>query len=295
MNISLSKNEKIALFAVVFVIIAVAGTFIFLLPNFEKVSASRAIENERKERLESLNRDFGLPAFQAIEDDIIKAYEDGKDASENFYGETFTSYNADRLVRRVLSKMDLEIDNVQVNAIGLYNLTLTQFAPSLSWTSTDDEAIIYSDEQLDDLTAIAPIAEFETRGALRYFMRNATRQQALDFYDAVDKTPEFLEAMRGFLAEESQEFRVQSARFNIALTDEQAEELSMHIFKLHELPTDSDDNFYGNTYISNFSASTDQQADELSDDEQYYVIDILFFIVRPMQTPRFDYETKFTW
>jgi len=309
MNVSLSKNEQIVLFVLVFVIIAVAGTILFLMPSFETIEASQALRDQKRAEFNSLSESLGLAKFQEVEAAIMQAYEDGKHASANFYSEAFTDYNADRLIRGVLAEIDLTINNLVINRLRTHNLRLIQHRDPHIVYDLQILAEIYNEE--NELMAligdgnptsavIDPPENLEKLNDLRLYMMTANRAEGLDFFteNRDNINLDLATAMREFLARNDETVMVQSVRFDIPLTVEKADELSMHIYKLNEVERVEGENFK-TTYISSMVWKDNDESDTVGGGidgaPRIYTVEILFFVIHPMQTPSFDYEDKFPW
>jgi hypothetical protein len=301
---TLGKNEQIVLFVVVFLVIAVAGFFIFLWPEYNKISANRAVFNQRQAQFNSSSEELGLDKFQEKEAEILAAYENGKDVSEAFYSSASENYDVDRLVRSILGDIDLDINNLTINPLRNFPLTLTVFRPEgvvdelsrmAQIGAADDEEgegegegdaagepvgeASYDD---GDSGILARVPEdINDVDALVGFMTGANRNEVLDFFEENEKTEDVIAAMREFLDDKTQAVLSQTVQFDIMLTDSEAFELSMHIYRLTE-----------STYISSMLIGGDTDA---SGGRRSRTIEMKFFVVNPLDTPDFNYEEEFVW
>ncbi|MCL2036489.1 MAG: hypothetical protein FWG83_03780 [Oscillospiraceae bacterium] len=285
-NITLGKKEQIALFAVVFIALAVAGFFIFLSPVLESINSNEEKRDARKKHFEEREQALGLQAFRDVETIIKVLHAEGKEAATVFYDEYFTNYDADRLVRRVLSEKGFETDNLSFNNVGRQQLGLTKSQGT--GVSGDDRAEIGESPNAEG----AESAVFRNKAeAWRYF----TTQEVV--------TPEVVEIMRDYLAQEVEELHVLRAEFEIPLTQEEAWELSMLVYKLMEWEVVGDETLpYGTTYISAMEASDTStnvsSAMEIKEGARFYKVVIEFYIFHPLPDnpdTMFGYENKFEW
>jgi hypothetical protein len=310
MNVSLSKNEQIVLFIVVFLVIAVAGSIIFLGPRFEDIEASQKVRDQKQAELNSLNQTLGLPKFQEVEAQIRQAYDEGKDASEHFYVEAFATFEADRLVRSLLAELNLVTSNLVVNRMGTHTLRVNKFSPVPLRAEIDELALLHNDEEAlrlligDDPTSavIAEPEDLSDLDELRLYMLTADRTEGLNFLEKHRENLNFYlaAAARDFLARNDEIIRVQRARFSIPLTEAVAHDLSMLIFELGKREREPGIPFK-NTYVSSMSWVEQDENNPVGGGmptaDRVYTVDILFFIIEPLQTPEFHYEEMFagTW
>jgi hypothetical protein len=295
MNVSLSKNEQLILFVVVFAIIAVAGTILFLMPKFEQIGASNTVYNQKRTELDTLSTDFGLEKFKEVEANINKAREEGVEAAKPFYGRDFTSYDADRMIRDILAERNLLLDNLAINRMGLYDMRLSIHRPDVLVSEIGDEARVTLGNTGGDETAPTPENAEETEEnieAMRAFMATTTRARALNFYEAHQNNLSLVRATREFLERDSETLHMQSVRFEIQLTPEEAFDLSMHIYQLHELKDESGELMFGTTYINRLEImqSSTMLAGDVREGANPYSIEVFFFIAPDLETfvPRYE-------
>ena len=91
----ISKQERILI--VVFLVAAIIGVgiFVFILPNFNKIS-------DNNKQLASVNKQYAdinkqLEHESTIDNEISQAYEDGKNLADKFFND-LTEYEADEIV-----------------------------------------------------------------------------------------------------------------------------------------------------------------------------------------------------
>jgi hypothetical protein len=313
----------------IFIVIVIAGGVLFLWSEYGKIEENRTILNSRRAELENLEGELGIDKFEILERSIILAYEDGKDASAVFYNDEMTTYEADRLIRSVLSGVSLNLDNLTVNQMFTHSFMLSIFREygisygikemavigeagdrvsdegeegaegAESASDSEGEAAADSGEVISTTPTVAPedATDLETMIA---FMMNAPRVQAIDFFEEnitnQARAAHVVTAMREFLANETETVAMQNVRFEIPMTRAEAFALSMHVFNLGNatyIAGMSTAELQPGTYVNEYGEIT--QGGAVPDGTRLYTVDIMFFIVEPMEQPNFDYSTRFTW
>ncbi|MCL1788898.1 MAG: hypothetical protein FWG33_00910 [Oscillospiraceae bacterium] len=328
---TLSKNEQIAVFVLIFIVIAVAGGILFVMPQYNKISDNKIVLDSKKAEFVRLEDELGFVRFEDIEKSVIAAYEDGRSVSETFYEGEMKTYESDRLVRNILQGVNLNTDNLVINQLTTHSLMLSIFRDSDISYPIKDMATIGNAGDLADSeegeagtaeggeqpaaegesaeggeavsipepVAIAPEDSADLEAMVAYMM-NAPRVGALDFYEDnmtdSQRAAYIVTAMREFLANESETVAMQSVQFEIPLTRAEAFTLSMHVYGLNNA-----------SYITGMThRELDGETVTNADGEQVtvsaapggkrlYTIDMMFFIVEPMEEPNFDYATRFNW
>lgn len=268
----------------------------FLSPKLAEINANKEVRVQRETTLSNLRQEFSLERFREVEQQINTNYENGKDASRPFYGVNFTSYEADRRTREILEEVDLEIDNLLIQTLLRYNLNMEIFRPGVVSSEIDEDGVWIVVPAADNSSASTGLLlpDMEPSDLIKR-MQEVNRQEAIDFFNDSDtvKNSINVEAMREFLAREEEEVVAQEVSFRIELTTEEANRLSMHIHNLHEWEDEHGDLVYGTTYIRTMTSEPASDGD--NEDVRIYNIVMLFFIVRPMDTPHFEYEGMFNW
>ena len=125
----LSKQERIAAIVVLVLVILVAGVFIFIKPNIETINAT-------KETLAIKEREYNDAVNKAakkgqLREDILAAYDKGKNLADMFYPE-LAAYEADYELHEFLSnsKAKILIEDLQVSAPTTGGLNSNLVAPS---------------------------------------------------------------------------------------------------------------------------------------------------------------------
>ncbi|MCL1902896.1 MAG: hypothetical protein FWF94_00575 [Oscillospiraceae bacterium] len=329
---TLSRNEQIAVFILIFIIVAAAGVILFIWPQYNSIKDNKALLDSKKAEFVRLEDELGFSKFEKMEKEIVEAYEDGRDVSENFYEEELTAYNADRLVRDVLQGVGLNTDNLIVNQLSTHSLMLSIFrdtdisypikdlatignADDVSAASNDAEASGEEGENNADnenndndeaaaaepAAAPAPVAvapsdddDADLEAMVAYLM-NAPRVGALDYYEQNMANPAkavyVVTAMREFLSNESETVAMQSVQFEIPLTKEEAFALSMYVYNLPNA-----------SYITSIThreldgtTNADGEVVNTAGGKRLYTVNMMFFIVEPMEEPNFTYATRFNW
>jgi hypothetical protein len=280
----------------IFVAFGLVGYSVFLSPKLAEINANKEVRVQRETTLSNLRQEFSLERFREVEQQINTNYENGKDASRPFYGVNFTSYEADRRTREILEEVDLEIDNLLIQTLLRYNLNMEIFRPGVVSSEIDEDGVWIVVPAADNSSASTGLLlpDMEPSDLIKR-MQEVNRQEAIDFFNDSDtvKNSINVEAMREFLAREEEEVVAQEVSFRIELTTEEANRLSMHIHNLHEWEDEHGDLVYGTTYIRTMTSEPASDGD--NEDVRIYNIVMLFFIVRPMDTPHFEYEGMFNW
>jgi hypothetical protein len=311
MNVSLSKNEQIVLFVVVFLVVAVAGTIIFLMPRFDEIEASREALNQQRAQFAQLNEELGLQAFKNMEEQIMDAFHLGKETSEAFYSEAFTSYNADRLIRGVLAQLDLTIDNLSISRLSTYDMRLALHTDEDVWTILSElVAVQNAKDVLNEILLAGDFTEavidepedLSDMDAVKLYLMTASKPEGLAFLEKHwdNMNLEFTAAAREFLVRFDETILMQSVRFEIPMTEEKANDLSMLVYEIDQVQRNETENFK-TTYISQMTWRDREDEDKIGagmdNADRVYTVQILFFVIRPMVEPTFDYEATFegTW
>jgi hypothetical protein len=294
---ALSKNEQIALFVVVFLIISVAGLFIFLLPAIEQIEPNQqALEAEQK-RLADLKERLGDPAFDAIGQQIIREYEGSKDAALVFHNDEFKDFEIDRIVQSILSSPDVAMrtDNLNIIRLGTTSLSANLFTPA---------NITYTIKELARVNATVDRLEANDPRQMNRSMAGITsRRDALDTFDRwLKSTPsdevhydnsDVVKAMMRYLHSQTEVVGSQIVTFEIPMNEAQKDALSMHIFNREQA-----------TYIRSMRRGDEVDPRTLvlaatvdDDDTDYapppvaggdtfmYAVELVFYIVEPLQKP----------
>ena len=126
----LSKQERIAAIVVVILVILVAGVFIFIKPNIETITATKAtLESKEKEYNDAVNR---VATKDGLRTQILEAYNRGKNLADMFYPE-LSAYEADDLLREFLasSKANILVEGITgVSAPTTANLSTNIYVPA---------------------------------------------------------------------------------------------------------------------------------------------------------------------
>ena len=326
MNLSLSKNEQIVVCVLIFIVIAVAGVFLFILPEYNKIGPNRATLAEKRAEVEQLSEEFSLEKFTAIEQSIIRAYEDGRDASNAFYETEFVHFEADRLIQGILRDMNLITDNIEVSALTTHGLTASIFRTTDIVYDIKSKAIIgaavvedstaptpegegEAPAEGEEAAAPPPVAAVDTAGMpeMAKPLVGTSREYALDWFDSeMEKARmgqlengvtalDIVEAMRWYLSTESETVVAQSVKFEMPMTSAEATMFTMGIYNLPQA-----------SYILGMTWEEIEDEAVIGEDgsevsmltagtKRMWEIDLLFFVVQPMDEPNFEYRDKFNW
>jgi hypothetical protein len=328
---TLSRNEQIALYILIFLVISIAGLFIFLLPANKKIGENNEILAARRAALEKYEKDLGLAAFEQVEKDIFDAYEAGKDSANNFHNEEYLNFQADRMIQGILADAGLSTSNMKINDLTTYNLALTIFRPTDILYDIKEAATIGTadgvpvpappaadgedGEGTDAATAPAPAPTADI-SEMKRILAGASRRQALTEYERAMESVrngesgnitalDVAAAMREYLSTQTETVLARSVSFEIPITREELEMLSQHIFEL-ELATYVLRVSYKE--LPNTGGSAPPAADGDDDapppptpqgggDRKLFDIEVMFLIAEPMNEPsgHLTFRDRFTW
>lgn len=124
----ISKQERILI--VVFLVAAIIGVgiFVFILPNFNKIS-------DNNKQLASVNKQYAdinkqLEHESTIDNEISQAYEDGKNLADKFFND-LTEYEADEIMRKFIANgKDITIDGLTILPFSTQALSVSVFSPT---------------------------------------------------------------------------------------------------------------------------------------------------------------------
>lgn len=124
----ISKQERILI--VVFLVAAIIGVgiFVFILPNFNKIS-------DNNKQLASVNKQYAdinkqLEHESTIDNEISQAYEDGKNLADKFFND-LTEYEADEIMRKFIANgKDITIDGLTISPFSTQALSVSVFSPT---------------------------------------------------------------------------------------------------------------------------------------------------------------------
>ena len=124
----LSKQERIAAIVVVILLILVAGVFVFIKPNIETISSTKAtLKAKEKEYNEDVAK---VARKEELRKQILDAYDEGKNMADMFFPE-LASYEADNEFRAFLSqcKSNVLVEDFEVSAPTTAGLSTNIFIP----------------------------------------------------------------------------------------------------------------------------------------------------------------------
>ncbi|MCL1866621.1 MAG: hypothetical protein FWF82_04355 [Oscillospiraceae bacterium] len=177
-----------------------------------------------------------------IEQQIMTVYEECMLISSCFFDEGLTGDDIRKIIQDVSlfsSEVNFEIDNILIGSASLYTMGYD--------------------------------GEFEPTGILI----DASRQEALDYHDSNDKTPEVIESIKEYLSGESEIMLMQNVSFHAIMTEEEAGIFSEYI-QQHDKTV----------RISSFSKR------EIPDtDEFVYSVELMFFIIYLAREPDYDFTS----
>ena len=129
----ISKQERIAIICFLVAAILGVGIFVFVLPNFNKIDTNNkqltAVKQEYSDILKQLEH------TSSIDDEISKAYEEGKNLADTFYDD-LTPYEADEIMRQFIATFNkqegknITIDGLSISPFATQTLTVSVFRSS---------------------------------------------------------------------------------------------------------------------------------------------------------------------
>ena len=129
----ISKQERIAIICFLVAAILGVGIFVFVLPNFNKIDTNNkqltAVKQEYNDIIKHLEH------TSTIDDEISKAYEEGKNLADTFYDD-LTPYEADEIMRQFIATFNkqegknITIDGLSISPFATQTLTVSVFRSS---------------------------------------------------------------------------------------------------------------------------------------------------------------------
>ena len=124
----LSNKEMIILAVFLAIVIMVAGTFLFILPEYEKIEPNRntlqATKDEKDQVYASLEREA------TIDQEIQDAIDQAKTLSLYFY-EDMTTHEADVIVREILEATNMSTRSLSLGDYTTATLTVTDYVEAV--------------------------------------------------------------------------------------------------------------------------------------------------------------------
>ena len=130
----LSNKEKIILAVFLAVVIIVAGVFLIILPEYNKIEPNRnTLANVQAQR-DQVNQTLLREA--TIDQEIQTALDKANEFSGKFYDD-LTTYQADMILRDILKETNLETDTLSITDFTTRSLTLTEDVDAVVKVSRD--------------------------------------------------------------------------------------------------------------------------------------------------------------
>lgn len=149
----LSNKEKVILAVFLAIVIIVAGAFVVVLPEYNKIEGNRAdlenIKNQRDQLYQTLTRESTI-------DNELKAAADKADKFANYFYDDMTTYEADAMFRQILEEGGLKTDSLNISPFSTSTLTVSEYVetfvsyPLKEYSGyVDDRGIDFSQYQLN--------------------------------------------------------------------------------------------------------------------------------------------------
>lgn len=124
----LSNKEKIILAVFLAVVIIVAGVFLIILPEYNKIEPNRnTLANVQSQR-DQVNQTLLREA--TIDQEIQTALDKANEFSEKFYDD-LTTYEADMILREILTETNLETSGLSISGFTTSDLTLSEYVDAV--------------------------------------------------------------------------------------------------------------------------------------------------------------------
>lgn len=124
----LSSKEMIILAVFLSIAIIVAGLFLFILPEYEKIEPNKNSLQAEKDALDQIYA--SLAREGTIDQEIDDAIEKANTISLSFYDE-MTTYEADVLVREILEATNMSTNGLSLNDYTTETLTVTDYVKTI--------------------------------------------------------------------------------------------------------------------------------------------------------------------
>ncbi|MDR0223377.1 MAG: hypothetical protein LBI38_07605 [Oscillospiraceae bacterium] len=237
----LSKNEQIALYVVIVIVILATGVFIFLLPEYKKINVNKSALETKKVELSELEAELNDAAENALNDSILEAYKVGRVTAESFY-EEMNEYEADRELRRILNEgvkdpfdskaLELDTNNMKITGLSTEPLSSSLFyPPDVAYPIKDKSKVDTSIYDTGE-NAEGNVGDIDNIDVLISMMPYMSKEDALEFYEETRKNglkPLLVQTMWEFLTNYSETVAVQTITFEINLTKPEVEAIGMYL------------------------------------------------------------------
>ena len=126
----LSKQERIVVLVIAVIVILGVGIFMFLVPKWNEVSAAqKALDSKKVEYQNTLDK---AALKDGLKQDIIDAYEEGRDNADMFF-EEMTPYESDNEARAFIKYcqdkgINMVVESLNVGNPGVASLAVSFFA-----------------------------------------------------------------------------------------------------------------------------------------------------------------------
>lgn len=149
----LSNKEKVIVAVFLAIVIIVAGAFLVVIPEYNKIEGNRAeldsIKNQREQLYQTLTRESTI-------DDELKAAADKADKFANYFYDDMTTYEADAMFRQILEEGGLKTNSLSISPFSTSTLSVTEYVqnfvsyPLKEYSGyVDDTGIDFSQYQLN--------------------------------------------------------------------------------------------------------------------------------------------------
>lgn len=129
----ISKQERILIICFLVAAILGVGIFVFVLPNFNKIDTNNKQLTAVKQQYQEIQNH--LKHAETIDEEISKAYEDGKNLADTFYDD-LTEYEADEIIRQFITTFNKQegknvtIDGLSISPFSTQTLSVSVFNPT---------------------------------------------------------------------------------------------------------------------------------------------------------------------
>lgn len=188
----LSNKEKIILAVFLAIVIIVAGAFVLVVPEYNKIEGNRnsldAAKNDREQLYQTLTRESTI-------DNELKAAADKAKKFANYFYDDMTTYEADEVFRQILEEGGLKTDSLIISPFSTSTLSVTEYVetyvsyPLKEYSGyVDDTGIDFSQYQLnyDDEGNI--VIDESLQESMPDIIKDITKDYMNTLLSAVDQT-----------------------------------------------------------------------------------------------------------
>lgn len=149
----LSNKEKIILAVFLAIVIIVAGAFVLVVPEYNKIAGNQSSLDEAKNQREQL---YQTLTRESTIDNELKAAADKAEKFANYFYDDMTTYEADAVFRQIIEEGGLKTDSLAISPFTTSTLTVSEYVqtfvsyPLKDYSGyVDDTGVDFSQYQLN--------------------------------------------------------------------------------------------------------------------------------------------------